>query len=216
MSLTDLTRRVADSTRGRIVAHLRRGASTVDELARAVGTTDNAVRSHLTALERDGLVRQEGVRRGTGVGKPATLYNLHPNAEPLLSRAYPPVLGAVLDVIVEELPPERADEVLRQVGRRLAASLGGRADGNLRERVSAAAAVLTDLGGDVEVVDDAAGLTIRGYGCPLSAAVACRPEVCRAVETLVSGIAGAPAHECCEHGERPRCCFRVESDDERS
>ena len=215
MSLIDLTRRTADSTRGRIVAHLRRGASTVDELARAVGTTDNAVRSHLTALERDGLVLQEGVRRGTGVGKPATLYNLHPGAEPLLSRAYPPVLGAVLDVVVEELPPARADEVLRQVGRRLATSLGGRAEGDLRQRVAAAAAALIELGGDVEVVDDADGLTIRGYGCPLSAAVACRPEVCRAVETLVSGIAGAPAHECCEHGKRPRCCFRVDTDDDR-
>jgi Predicted transcriptional regulator len=214
MSLTDLSRRAADTTRGRIIANLRRGASTVDELARAVGTTDNAVRSHLTALERDGLVLQEGVRRGMGVGKPATLYNLHPHAERMLSRAYPPVLGAVLDVIVEELPPERADDVLQQVGRRLAASLGGRAEGELRERVAAAAEALIELGGDVEVVDEGDGLAIRGYGCPLSAAVACRPEVCRAVETLVSGIAGARAHECCEHGERPRCCFRVESDEE--
>jgi predicted ArsR family transcriptional regulator len=215
MSLTDFGRRVADSTRGRIVAHLRRGASTVDELARAVGTTDNAVRSHLIALERDGMVRQEGVRRGTGVGKPATLYDLHPGAEPLLSRAYPPVLAAVLDVIIEELPPKRADEVLREVGRRLAGSLGGAAEGDLRERVAAAAAALVHLGGDVEVIDDYEGLTIRGYGCPLSAAVACRPEVCRAVETLVSEIAGASAHECCDHGERPRCCFSVDSDDKR-
>lgn len=211
MSLTDLNRRVADSTRGRIVAHLRRGASTVDELARAVGTTDNAVRSHLTALERDGMVRQGGVRRGPGVGKPATLYDLHPRAEPLLSRAYPPVLGAVLDVMVEELPARRTDEVLRLVGQRLAKSLGGEAEGALRERVDAAAAALVDLGGDVEVVDEGGALTIRGYGCPLSAAVACRPEVCHAVEELVSGIAGAPARECCDHGERPRCCFRIDS-----
>lgn len=215
MSLTDLGRRVADSTRGRIVAHLRRGASTVDELARAVGTTDNAVRSHLIALERDGMVRQEGVRRGPGAGKPATLYDLHPGAEPLLSRAYPPVLAAVLDVIIEELPPRRADEVLREVGRRLAGSLGGEADGDLRERVAAAAAALVQLGGDVEVIDDDEGLTIRGYGCPLSAAVACRPEVCRAVETLVSEIAGASVHECCDHGQRPRCCFSVDPDDKR-
>jgi len=31
------------------------------------------------------------------------------------------------------------------------------------------------------------------------------------VETLLSEIAGVPAHECCQHGERPRCCFRVDS-----
>lgn len=213
MSLTDLSRRVSDSTRGRIVAHLRRGASTVDELARAVGMTDNAVRSHLTVLERDGMVRQEGVRRGSGAGKPAVLYDLDPGAEPLLSRAYPPVLSAVLGVLVEELPPRRADAILRQVGKRLAESAGGQAAGDVRERVDAAARALVELGGDAEVVEDGDGLTIRGYGCPLSVAVACRPEVCVAVETLVSEIAGVPARECCDHGERPRCCFRVDSAD---
>lgn len=213
MSLTDLSRRVSDSTRGRIVAHLRRDASTVDELARAVGMTDNAVRSHLTVLERDGMVRQEGVRRGVGAGKPAVLYALDPGAEPLLSRAYPPVLSAVLGVLVEELPPRRADAILRQVGKRLAESAGGQAAGDVRERVDAAARALVELGGDAEVIEDDDGLTIRGYGCPLSVAVACRPEVCVAVETLVSEIAGVPARECCDHGERPRCCFRVDSAD---
>src|SRR5207249_6425780 len=52
------------STRGRIVQLLRRATSTVDELAEALGLTDNAVRAHLAILERDGLVQQKGVRRG--------------------------------------------------------------------------------------------------------------------------------------------------------
>ena len=54
---------------------------TVDELASAIGVTDNAVRLHLTALERDGLVRAEGVRREGSVGKPATLYAVTPDAQ---------------------------------------------------------------------------------------------------------------------------------------
>ncbi|MBX6332978.1 MAG: hypothetical protein IRY91_14115, partial [Gemmatimonadaceae bacterium] len=77
-----------------------------------------------------------------------------------------------------------------------------------RERVEAAAAVLRALGGEVDVVEEDGALMIRGCGCPLSLAVAQRPEACHAVETLVSDVAGAPARECCEHGERPRCCFR--------
>lgn len=212
MSPTDLSRRASDSTRGRIVARLRRGASTVDELAQSVGMTDNAVRSHLTALERDGMVRQTGVRRGVGAGKPAILYDLHPEAEPLFSKAYPPVLNAVLGVVIDELHPEQADQVLRHVGHRLAMEVGGEAAGDLRTRVDAAAAALVNLGGDVEVVEDDEGLSIRSYGCPLSVAVSCRPEVCRAIETLVSEVTGAPTQECCQHGDRPRCCFRVRSD----
>lgn len=202
--------RFLDSTRGRVVALLRRGRATVEELARALGLTSNAIRSHLATLERDGLVRADGVRRGPGAGKPAVLYELHPEAEPLLSRAYPPVLTAVLDVVVAELPAEQAAELLRQVGRRLAATTGAAGGaGSLPERVRAAAALLTSLGGEVEVVEEEGTLRLRGWACPLSATVSRRPELCRAVESLVSEVAGAPARQCCEHGDRPRCCFTV-------
>ncbi|MBX6333083.1 MAG: helix-turn-helix domain-containing protein, partial [Gemmatimonadaceae bacterium] len=91
MASVDFGRRFLESTRGRLFALLRRGARTVDELAQSLGMTDNAVRAHLTGLERDGLVRQAGVRRGAGAGKPALLYELHPDAEPLFSKAYAPV-----------------------------------------------------------------------------------------------------------------------------
>lgn len=212
MAAADLPRRFMESTRGRVVALLRRQERTVDELAAALGMTDNAIRSHLTALERDGMVRQAGVRRGSGAGKPAVLYELPPSVEPLLSKAYPPVLNAMLDVVVSELP-DRADDLMQQVGRRLAASAGGRAAGSLSDRVKAAADVLAALGGDVEVVDEDGTLTIRGCGCPLSSAVAERPEVCRAVEALVSEVSGAQATSGCEHGERPRCRFRVTQGD---
>jgi len=68
-------------TRGQILALLRRGQMTVDELAQAIGVTDNAVRMHLAALERDGLARAVGVRREGNVGKPATLYAVPPEAD---------------------------------------------------------------------------------------------------------------------------------------
>jgi LemA protein len=69
---------------------------TVDELANAIGVTDNAIRLHLTALERDGLVRAEGVRREGSVGKPATLYAITPDGQVALSKAYEPVLSTLL------------------------------------------------------------------------------------------------------------------------
>lgn len=200
--------RFMESTRGRIVSLLRREQQTVDELAEALEMSGNAVRSHLMALERDSLIRQAGVRRGQGAGKPAVLYEVAAEAEPLLSRAYPPVLLALLDVVATELP-DRVRELMQRVGGRLAASAGGQAPGSLPERVQAAAVVLDSLGGDVEVSEENGVLTIRGCGCPLSTAVSQRPEVCLAVESLVSGLCGAPAVSLCEHGERPRCRFRV-------
>ena len=124
MSSAGPAKRTLETTRGRILALLRRGPRTVDELAQSVGTSDNAVRSHLVALERDALVRRVGVRRGAGAGKPALVYELPPEAEPQFSRAYPPVLAAVLEVLLEELPEERSRELLRHAGRKLAAQHG--------------------------------------------------------------------------------------------
>lgn len=210
MDAAALGRRFLESTRGQIVALLRRSTRTVEELARALDLTDNAVRSHLSALERDGLIRQGGVRRGGGAGKPAVLYELHPDAAPLFSRAYPPVLDTVVDVLVDELPPETADALLREVGRRLARSVGGRATGDLDARLRAAAGVLDALGGDVEVLSGNGETQLRGSGCPLSTVVSRNPATCRAVETLVSEVAGVRMVSCCEHGPRPRCCFVVD------
>lgn len=210
MDAVALGRRFLETTRGQIVTLLRRGTHTVEEMASALRLTDNAVRNHLAALERDGIVRAEGVRRGSGAGKPAVLYELNPDAAPLLSRAYPPVLSTVLDVMVDELPAERSESMLREVGRRLARRLGGRAQGTVQARVRAAAGVLEALGGDVQVAGAKGASTIEGSGCPLSTVVCHRPEVCKAVEALLAEVAGAPVHTRCEHGDRPRCRFEVE------
>lgn len=213
MNLSDKGFPKAGATRSRIVALLRRGTFTVDELAEEVGTTDNSVRSHLTALERDRIVRQEGTRRGVGAGKPAVLYSIHPDAEAAFSHAYQPVLSAFVEAVVAELPPERQGALLEDVGHRLSVMVGGEAKGTLRQRVEAAAAVLAELGGDVEILadpeDPGAGLVIRGFGCPLSRTVAEHPETCHAVTTLVGDVSGRPVEQRCEHGARPRCRFRV-------
>ncbi|MDQ3997859.1 MAG: ArsR family transcriptional regulator [Gemmatimonadota bacterium] len=211
MTASGFSKRFLDTTRGQIVALLRQGARTVEELATSVGLTDNAVRAHLATLERDGLIAQAGVRRSGGAGKPATLYELHPDAEPLFSRAYAPVLRAMLDVIAERMPEEDAEVLMRDVGRRLAAQLGRDVSGDLHARVHAAAALLGALGGAAYVEKGDDTLQLRGYGCPLSAAVTPRAEVCRAVETLLSEVIGVTVTEHCDRGDRPRCCFHVDT-----
>lgn len=204
-----LTRRFFETTRGQLVALLRRGVRTVEELARAVGLTDNAVRAHLSTLERDGLVRQEGLRRSEGPGKPATLYEIHPDAEPLFSRAYAPVLAALLAELGSRMPPEAVEAVMHATGRRLAGPARSDHRGDLAARVRAGAALLNSLGGDAQVEEKAGTFSIRGCGCPLSVASARGPAACQAVESLLTEVIGEPVRETCDRGERPRCCFQV-------
>src|SRR5437868_4984968 len=95
------SQRFFTSTRGRIVTLLRRASRTVDELAQALGLTDNAVRAHLATLERDGFVKQRGVRRGNK--KPAYVYDLAPEAEQLFPKPYGTVLHELVEVLSEQI-----------------------------------------------------------------------------------------------------------------
>jgi predicted ArsR family transcriptional regulator len=206
---TNWDERFFESTRGRMVRLLRRSGRTVEELARALGLTDNGVRAHLSVLERDGIVRQRGtVRRGSGGGKPAYVYKLTSEAEDLFPKAYAPALGRLLDVLVERLGPEESEALLRSVGRRL---VEGKTvpTYDTRARLEAAAGVLNELGGLAELEEQDGALIIRGYGCPLAAVTPDHPEVCHLAEALVAEVAGVPIHECCDRSERPRCCFEV-------
>jgi predicted ArsR family transcriptional regulator len=200
-----------ESTRGQIVTLLRRSNRTVEDLARALDLTDNGVRAHLAVLERDGIVRQRGsVRRSSGGGKPAYVYELTREAEDLFPKAYEPTLRRLLDVLSDQLGPEESEALLRVVGRRLAGEHSTRADG-AHARLEAAVEVLNELGGLAELEEHDGGFVIRGYSCPLAGVTPDHPEVCRMAETLIAELAGVPVHEHCDRGERPRCCFEIAS-----
>lgn len=209
MSIFRLDNRFFDSTRGRIVRLLRRARHTVDELAAELGLTNNAVRAHLASLERDGLVRTDGVRRGPGAGKPATIYEIDPDVEPLLSRAYVPLLNALLGSLGARLPSDQLSEVMHEVGHRLAGGHSPLPTGDFDTRVQAAANVLVELGAEATVERNGDTITIRGCSCPVSAAVSERPEVCRALQTLLADLTGATVEEHCDRTGRPRCCFEL-------
>jgi predicted ArsR family transcriptional regulator len=206
MTETQWDERFFSTTRGQALLALRRGSRTVDELARALGLTRNAIRSHLTMLERDSLVQRMGHRRG--VGKPSNLYALTTAAEQLFSQAYAPVLRQLLDVLREQLPPGGLDDVLQEVGRRMA-NEQGLTEADLAERLARALAMLDQLGGvsTTEMRDNT--VLIHSYSCPLVASVPAHPELCRMTETLLGQVLGAPVRERCDRSDPPRCCFEV-------
>jgi|SRR5687767_1126869 len=198
--------RELEGPRGKIVTLLRRSSLTPNEIAERLGVTHNAVRTQLAALVQLGIIRKAGTQQRAT--RPATLYELAPRGEYLLSNAYLPLLAQLLQTLGEQLPGENLDNLMRTVGRNLAAERP-RTDGPLQRRVSAAVALLEDLGALTEAEPEDHGFIIRGYGCMLSEAVNGRPEVCRVMESLLQEFIGAPVEECCERTERPRCCFII-------
>jgi predicted ArsR family transcriptional regulator len=200
----------SDGTKPRLLQLLREGTWTVDDLAARLGLTDNAVRFHLDALERDGTVLKEGVRRA-GVGQPAALYSLSPAGEEAFSRAYAPVLIACLAELNERMSSQQLVAFLKRVGKRIAAGIA-QSPGPLSSRVSGASQVLNALGGATTVEKSGRGYRIVGRACPLSRAVEADHCVCVAVTSLVAEVVGADVTERCDRSGRPKCCFEISSD----
>jgi predicted ArsR family transcriptional regulator len=193
-------------TRARVIDLLRRKRRTVDELAGELGLTDNAVRIHLAALEAENIVCQEGVRRSGLAGKPAVIYGIVSEAEPSFSQVYAPVLASLVDTLAERLSPDELEEVLRLVGRRLAASQIA-PTGPLGKRVRSVSSLLNKLGSLTTVESNNGTAVLRGASCPLSVAVSRRSEVCLAVEEMLAVLTGARVTRQCDYGDRPACCF---------
>lgn len=208
MKPTKLDQRFMESTRGRIVALLRGSSCTVEELAAGLELTDNAIRAHLLTLERDELVRQSGVRRGSR--KPHFTYSLTQEAERLFPKAYDALLNQLIGVLKGRLTEEEIDAVLREVGQSLAVGAPSTGE-DMQSRVRSALKVLEGIGGAAEAEEAGDKVVIRSGGCPLAAAVSAHPEVCRLAESLISEIVKAPVTEHCDREGTPRCRFEIES-----
>jgi predicted ArsR family transcriptional regulator len=204
-----LNKRFWESTRGRIVLLLRRGSRTVTELAEALALTDNAVRTHRTALERDGLVRASGTR--SGVRKPPTAYGLAPEAEQLFPKAYGPVLRHLLDVLNERLPSKKLDEIVGALGERLAAAYRPALQPDQTpDHAELAVTVLQELGGCCEP-ERQNGVVVLGCAeCPLAVVAEGHPEVCQLVEAVLANVLGVPVRQRCRAEPTPQCCFEID------
>ena len=197
---------VPDGTQGRVVALLQAEPRTVDDLARGLGLTGNAIRGHLAALAAEGWVEVVGQRPSSR--KPAALYGLTAGAEAQLSKAYLPLLHGLLGALAGKLTAAEYGAILREAGRRLAATQP-RAGGSRAERVALAARALESLGGKIRSERRGRGTALVAAGCPIAEVVRLHPEACRVVETFVTELVGEPAKEQCDRGARPRCTFTV-------
>jgi predicted ArsR family transcriptional regulator len=90
---------IGGEARGRIIALLRRGERTVDELAAELGVTDNAVRPHLDLRAAAALLTRLGAE--LDVKRTSDGFTLHGHACPLADavRADPSVCEAIRELV---------------------------------------------------------------------------------------------------------------------
>ena len=200
------------SRRAEVVALLQRGIGTVSDLATRLHLTKNAVRSHLLALEREGLVSRKGSQAGTR--RPHELYQFTARAQKFLTQASDASLSALLTAMKRRLPASQLRELLEGGGKALAERF--ETDGSekpLRARVQNAVRLLNQMGGGARIDTMEQGFVIRSRGCPLAPVVAEHPETCQMMESFLALIVRAPVRESCIRNGKSHCQFAVSSQD---
>ena len=197
------------ASRQAVLDLVRRGERTVNTLAARLRISDNAVRVHLIALERDGLIKRAGTVRSGAAGQPAAEYDLTPAGEQALSAAFPAALVALTAAAGAKLDARARRALFLEAGKRLAETIKPADSGSLQERAESCASLIESLGGGATVTINRGHAVVEGAGCPLAAAVRGEPGTCSIIEGLLEAHAGVKAEQQCTHGDRPACRFRL-------
>lgn len=208
MKLSLWNKRILSSTRGRIIVLLRSSKQTVSELAQALDVSDNTIRTHLSSLERDGLVQQSGWKAGSR--KPHHEYELTTEAEQLFPKSLGLIFNQFITVLNEQFSAEDSEKLFTEVAKRLAAETAENVKtSSLEERAQAGVDLVSALGGLAEVKKEDDHLLIEGTSCPV-ASIACEhKQVCQMLAHLISEITQAPVQEKCVRGEKVQCNFEI-------
>jgi predicted ArsR family transcriptional regulator len=188
---------------------LERGPSTVDELARDLEVVPVTMRSHVNALQEQGLLAAQE-ERGR-VGRPRRRYRLTPEAHRRLPSREGSFAAELLDSVRTLAGSRGVDQLLDVAASRhalrYADELAGR---NLPERVARVAELLNEESGLARWEESAGRFLLREYHCPYGEAASDHPDVCRYHVQVVTRLTGAPVslERSIARGDR-HCVFAV-------
>ncbi|HEY8173530.1 MAG TPA: winged helix-turn-helix transcriptional regulator [Dehalococcoidia bacterium] len=194
------------STKSEILALLKRAdGATVDDLSSSLGLASMTVRQHLTALERDDLVRAEEVRRP--MGRPHYQYRLTDDGHRQVSNGYDRLVTLLVEQAgMENGDAKAAEERRRELFRRAGTALGARYRTELvglgeEARIERVVAILRSHGGFAEWHENGGGFELRDFSCVFRANIGadgrCEWHEAFLAEAIGGDIVAAPQPDGC-------------------
>ena len=199
------------STRMDVLERLRRkGRSSAETIANDLGLTANAVRQHLTNLERDGFVVSQPERSGRG--RPALLFALTERADSVFPKRYGQLATMVLQELQDKDGPEALDDIFERVAARHAAAIERDLDGlDFDEKLRRVVAWIGKAGTLAEQSETSEGVKVTIHNCPFRNTALKFPQVCTITPQLISQLLGAPVSQSDSiHRHDPYCSFVVQ------
>jgi predicted ArsR family transcriptional regulator len=177
-----------DSTRQRILEQLSSKHSlSASDLSQALGTTAANMRHHLGILLQEGAVEIVEQRQGAGRGRPTQFYALTRQAQ---AHNLDGLAGALLQELLDGMPPEERRAALRRVAMRIVQQPSGA--GNLTQRLNTCVQLLNKLNYRARWEARSSGPRLVFAHCPYASILPAHPELCQLDASLLEVALDAP------------------------
>lgn len=188
----------------------RKRAASAEVIAAELGITANAVRQHLTNLERDGLVTSEPVRHKRG--RPSLLFSLTDRADAVFPKRYGQLATMVLSELRDMQGEQAIDELFRRIAGRHASSIERQLDGlDFDEKLQRVVSWINRAGTLAETENTDEGVRITIHNCPFRNTALKIPQVCTLTPQLIVQLLDAPVSQTASiHRSDPYCSFLVQ------
>lgn len=180
------------------------GGMSIDELANHLAVTRTAIRQHLAALERDGLILR-GETRPTG-RRPEQLYQLSARGRELFPRQYQLLADLLIGEVASLIGHDALLRLMRGLGRKLAGEMEQQVvdEARIAEHMNQAgyeAQIILRSSGEPEIV---------AHNCVFHHLAAAHPEVCELDLALIGALGGGEVeHLECMVRQGQVCRFRI-------
>jgi predicted ArsR family transcriptional regulator len=206
-----------DSPAGQVLTVLqRRGKATVKDLEAALGVTATAVRQQTTNLIAEGYVQQESERNGRG--RPRHVYSLTATGRTLFPHHYDEFTNGLLREILISEGPHKVRDLLRRMGRRLAAQYEGELTGlTTVERTARLTELLNAKGILAEMRLQPDGILFHEFTCPYYELAREHRAICDMEEGMIAQVIRQPVElVACTLDGSLGCQFRIQPETEET
>lgn len=201
-----VTNKGKQSTRDTILHALKSSnQATVETLAETANVSPVTVRHHLNALQADGLIEVDSVRRK--VGRPYYIYSLSESGHELFPHKYVRLTNRLLDELKATLPADQVKLLFQGVVQSILEDHKGSFEMLPFEgRLSYLVDMLSEEGFLVKWEKDNGRYTLTEYGCPYYSIGEEHTEVCGMDMSLMVTVLKTPVeqHTCMLQGDE--CC----------
>jgi predicted ArsR family transcriptional regulator len=194
-----------------VLEHLRKKqAASAEAISAELGITPNAVRQHLTNLERDGMVKSSPVRSKRG--RPSLQFSLTDKADAVFPKRYGQLATMILTALEEKDGPEALDDIFERVAVRHVETIESELEKlDFDRKLERLVAWIGKAGTLAESEETAGGIKVTIHNCPFRNTALKFPQVCTITPHMLSKVLQTPISQLHSiHRRDPYCAFLVE------